>query len=187
LKYAGGSGFFKIALKTVLALVCALISYPSLPVNYFVVSHRDKVILAAPLPNAYPFFTTYIHSLQLTPVIDDYRFINGRVWGWEEWTQSHNAGLPSVPSPHSKLIMRSPWMIYRGGRNAANVINYKVGDAKFGRNLWRLAPWDTINIFEIYPKFRVAFRVSTVPFKNAPIEGFDTIHGQPDMSRVFSM
>ncbi|MDR1579539.1 MAG: DUF1850 domain-containing protein [Synergistaceae bacterium] len=188
MKHAGDSGFFKkIALKTILALVCALIVYPSLPVNYFVVSHRDKVILASPIPNAYPFFTTYIHSLQLTPVIDDYRFVNGRIWGWEEWTQSHNAGLPSVPSPHSKLIMSSPWMIYRGGRNAADIINYKVGDARFGRNLWRLAPWDTINIFKVYPKFRMEFRVSTVPFKNATVEGFDMIHGMPDMSRVFSM
>jgi hypothetical protein len=187
LKHAGGSSIFKIALKAILALACASIFFPSLPVNYFAVSHRGKIILASPIPNAYPFFTTYIHSLQLTPVIDDYRFVNGRIWGWEEWTQSHNAGLPSVPLPHSKFIMHSPWMIYRGGRYAANIVNYRIGDAKFGRNVWRLDPWNAINIFEIYPKFSMAFRASIVPFRNAPIEGFDTIHGQPDRSRVFSM
>ncbi|MDR3165775.1 MAG: DUF1850 domain-containing protein [Synergistaceae bacterium] len=170
LKHADGSGILKIALKMILAFVCALILYPSLPVNYFVVSHHDKVILAAPLPNAYSFVTAYIHSLQLTPVIDDYRFVNGRIWGWEEWTQSHNAGLPSVSSPHSKLIMRSPWMIYRGGRTSAKTINYRVGNAKFGRNIWRLDPWGIINIFEIYPKFRMTFQASTVPFKDAPVE-----------------
>ncbi|MDR1132882.1 MAG: hypothetical protein LBL05_01895, partial [Synergistaceae bacterium] len=106
---------------------------------------------------------------------------------WEEWTRPRGAALPSASFLRPKLITRSPWIIFRGGRNAANLVNYTVGDARFGRTLWRLDPWDTINIFEIYPKIRMAFQVSTVPFRDAPVEGFDTIHGKPDMSHVFSM
>jgi hypothetical protein len=170
-----------------LAAICVFIVYPSLPVNYFTASSRGKIILASPAPNAYPFFTEYAHSFQLTPVIDDYRLVNGKIWGWEERTQPRGAAPPSLPSPNPRLTISPPWMIIRGRRNETSLINYRVGNARFGRDLWRFDPWDTINIFEIYPLFSLSLESGIVPFKEAPVRGFDTIHAKPDMSRIFSM
>jgi hypothetical protein len=140
------------------------------------------------MPNGYSFSTTYIHSLELTPVMDDYRFVSGRMWGWEEWTRSLNSGLPSVMSPHVRFVSSPPWAIYRGGRLEAETIYYRIGTERFGRNTWRLAPWREINVFEKYPNYRVALQTSVAPLKETAVTGFDTIHEQPDANRrIFSM
>ncbi|MDR3076149.1 MAG: DUF1850 domain-containing protein [Synergistaceae bacterium] len=188
MKHYGGTEIFKDALRAVLILICAAIFVPSMPVNYFTATGRERLLFSCPVPNGYPFVTTYIHSLELTPVRDDYRFVSGRVWGWEEWTRSLNAGLPSVPSPHTRLVMSDEWMITRGGRRARDVIHYRIGTGEFGRNIWQLEPWREINIFEKYPRYRVALEASVVPFGQAKLSGFDMIHGQPNASpRIFSM
>ena len=154
-------------------LICAAIFVPSMPVNYFTATSKGRLLFSSPMPNGYSFVTTYIHSLEKTPVRDDYRFVSGRVWGWEEWTKSLNAGLPSVPSPGVKFIQSPSWMITRGGRRASDVIYYRVGTNEFGRNKWRLKPWKEVNIFEKYPMHRVSLEASVVSFQSAVITGFD--------------
>jgi hypothetical protein len=140
------------------------------------------------MPNGYSFLTTYIHSLELTPVVDDYRFVGGRIWGWEEWTVSLNAGLPSALSPSTRHVQSPPWMITRGGRRGTDLIYYRVGDAEFGRNVWSLKPWEDINIFEKYPRYRISLEASVVPMRLASVSGFDTIHDQPNANnRIFSL
>jgi hypothetical protein len=159
-----------------------------MPVNYFTITGRGRLLFSTPAPNGYSFATTYIHSLELTPVKDDYRFIGGKIWIWEEWTRSYNAGLPSVITPHSRFLMSPPWMITRGGRKSSNLIYYRVGTEKFGRNLWRLEPWEEINIFEKYPSYRMAFEATITPLGQTTLTGFDTIHEQPNADkRIFSL
>ena len=162
----------KNAARALLMLICAVVFTPSMPVNYFTVRSGEYLLFSCPVPNGYSFETNYIHSLELTPVRNDYRFVSGQIWGWEERTMSLNAGLPSVLSPGVKLIMSPPWMITRGGRQAMDVIYYRVGTDDFGRNKWRLKPWEEINIFEEYPKRRLSLEASAVPLKTAVITGF---------------
>jgi hypothetical protein len=149
---------------------------PSLPVNYFTITSKGDLLFSCPVPNGYSFETFYIHSLERTPVRDDFRFVSGRIWGWEEWTKSLYAGMPSVPSSGTKLVVTPSWMITRGGRRTVDLINYRVGTSEYGRNKWRLEPWEEISIFEIYPKYRVSLEASAVPFRLAMIKGFDTIN-----------
>jgi hypothetical protein len=159
-----------------------------MPVNYFTATGRGELLFSSPAPNGYPFLTVYTHSLQLTPVKDDYRFVGGRIWGWEEWTQSHNAGLPSALPPGMRVILSPPWMINRGGRFAHDVIYYRVGTRVFGQNLWFFGPWGEIRIFEKYPSYRMELRASWAPMKDAKIFGFDTIRQRPNKNEsVFSM
>jgi hypothetical protein len=159
-----------------------------MPVNYFTVTGRGELLFSCPVPNGYSFTTVYTHSLQLTPVKDDYRFVGGKIWGWEEWTQSHNAGLPSALSPGMKVIVSPPWMINRGGRVAHDIIYYRVGSRVFGQNLWFFEPWGEIKIFEKYPSYRMELRTSPAPLKDAELFGFDTIRQRPNADeRVFSM
>ena len=166
----------KNMMRALLILVCAAIFAPSMPVNYFTVTGSEGLLFSSPAPNGYSFGATYIHSVELTPVRDDYRFVSGRIWGWEEWTMSLNAGLPSVMSRGVKLVLSPPWMIIRGGRQTGGVIHYRVGTEEFGRNKWRLEPWEEINIFEKYPMYRVSLQASVVPLKTAITTGFNTIH-----------
>ncbi|MDR1510238.1 MAG: DUF1850 domain-containing protein [Synergistaceae bacterium] len=180
MKHAGNRPWAGTAIFRILVIViCGMIFAPYLPVNYFTITERGRTIFSCPVPNAYPFVTTYIHSLQLTPVKDDYRFVNGKIWTWEEWTQSHNAGLPSVTPPHAVLVLSPPWMINRGGRFVHDVINYRIGNERFGRNTWLLRPWNEIKIFEKYPSYRVVMEASAAPLKDARTAGFDTIGEMP--------
>jgi hypothetical protein len=188
LKHDGGYGIFKFLLRVALVAICAAIFVPSMPVNYFTVSGRGRLLFSCPVPNGYPFVTTYIHSLERTPVRDDYRFVGGKIWNWEEWARSVNAGLPSVLPPHMVFISARTWMIYRGGRRGTDIIYYRIGTERFGRNTWRLEPWREINIFEKYPSYRASLRVTVVPFGKTELTGFDTIHDQPNANRhIFSM
>ncbi|MDR1137146.1 MAG: DUF1850 domain-containing protein [Synergistaceae bacterium] len=188
MKHAERHGIFKIFCMTSLTALGAALCIMSMPVNYLTVTGRGEILFSCPVPNGYPFLTVYTHSLQLTSVKDDYRFVSGKMWGWEEWTQSHNAGLPSVLSPGMKVIVSQPWMINRGGRIGHNLIYYRIGSRLFGQNVWFFEPWGEIRIFEKYPSYRMELRASPVPLRDAKIFGFDTIGQQRDANEhVFSM
>ena len=163
-------------MRTLLILICATIFVPHMPVNYFTITGREGLLFSCPVPNGYSFETTYIHSLELTPVHNNYRFVSGRIWGWEEWATSLNAGLPSVLPRGVRFVSSHSWMIIRGGRQTRGLIYYRIGTDKFGLNKWRLEPWEEINVFEKYPMQRVAFEASAVPFRTAITTGFGTTH-----------
>ena len=67
--------------RALLIAVCAVIIVPSMPVNYFTITGRGRTLFTSPVPNGYQFLTTYTHSLERTPVVDDYRFVGGRMNG----------------------------------------------------------------------------------------------------------
>ncbi|GHV29934.1 hypothetical protein FACS1894167_09950 [Synergistales bacterium] len=129
--------------------------------NCLSVSGDDgRVILSAPMRMGELFTAEYIHSVQLTPVVDEYAVLQGRIWGWRELTMSHNAGLPFAEPEHGRFVSDAPWMIIQGGRRAEERIAYRVGTSKFGRNVWLLPPFGEIWIHEKIPSRRVFIEAS---------------------------
>jgi hypothetical protein len=161
------------ALGWILAvLVCGAAILPELPVNYLTISGEQGVVLASPLSGGRPFITAYIHSVQLTPVIDEYRIVQGKIWGWEERVKSHNAGLPFSAPEHGRFIMAPPWMIVQGGRRAEERIAYRVGNAELGRNTWLLPPFGELPAYTLFASNRVYIEASVKKFSDAPLMGW---------------
>ena len=141
-----------------------------MPVNCFTISTQDgDTLFSSPFPHGYPFVTTYIHSVELTPVVDEYRILQGGIWTWEEWVKSHNAGLPFAAPERGRFLVRPPWMIVQGGRRMEERIVYRVGDDKFGLNTWRLPPFEEIEVYRRFPMKRVFFEASVKKFRDAPV------------------
>ncbi|MDR3353831.1 MAG: DUF1850 domain-containing protein [Synergistaceae bacterium] len=163
------SGFIT-ALRVVTAILCGASFLAEMPVNCLSIT-GDGVNLSSPLPNGASFTTTYVHSVERTPVVDEYRIVGGSIWGWEERVKSHNAGLPFGAPEHGGFIVNNDWMIVRGGRRASEVIVYRVGNAEIGRNVWELPPF-RVNAFEEYPSRRVYIESSVRRFREAPFTGW---------------
>lgn len=102
---------------------------------------------------------TIIHSVQLTPVIDEYRIHEGRIWAWRETIQSHNAGLPSLKPERGRFVVDSPWMIVEGGGQSWKRIVYRVGTEEFGRNVLCLSPFPCRELWREMPGKRLIFEV----------------------------
>lgn len=166
----------RTAAQITVVIACAVLLLPAWPVNYFTIStadEEDEVVLAAPVANADSFVTTYIHSLQLSPVADDYRVVGGKIWSWEERVQSHNAGLPFDRPEHGRFLVDSPWMIVQGGRRVFGTIVHRVGNEQFGRNTWHLPPSDEAKIYERYPGRRMTMRASVRSLREARTKGVE--------------
>jgi hypothetical protein len=102
--------------------------------------------------------------VQLTPVEDIYRIVNGKIWSWQERVQSHNAGLPFSRPPFGRFRMEPPWMVIEGGRQSWKTILLRVGNAKLGRNVFSYgvkAPRTAL--FERFPGKRLELRVERRP------------------------
>ena len=165
-------GISTIVVKFILAMLATAVLIPNLPVNYLHIHDEKTTLYASPVPSDAPFITEYEHSVQLTPVIDEYRIGQGRIWSWEERVQSHNAGLPFDAPKRGRFIMAAPWMIVRGGGTGMERIAYRVGTAELGKNRWRLPPFDELAIYEILPSQRVFIEASIVRLGEAVSIGF---------------
>ena len=144
-----------------------------MPVNCLMVSAQGGALLfSSPLPHGAAFVTTYIHSVQLTPVVNEYRILQGGIWGWEERVRSQGAGLPFSAPEHGKFIMSPPWMVVQGGRRMEKRIVYRIGDDAFGRNIWQLPPLNPVEIYRHFPLKRVFIEASIKKFKDVPVKGF---------------
>lgn len=161
-----------LLLRVAILGLCTVAALPNLPVNCFSISSRGKTLCSSPAPNATAFVATYIHSVQLTPVIDDYRISCGTIWIWEERVRSHNAGLPFDAPERGRFLMRPPWMIVQGGRRRFKEIAYRVGTEEFGKNVWRLRPFTEIEAYKKYPSARVVMSADIVPLYEAKTVGF---------------
>jgi hypothetical protein len=157
-------------LRAAFVFLCGTLLLAELPVNYLSIT-GDGMSLASPVPSGASFTTTYVHSVEKTPVIDMYRIAGGKIWVWEEKVRSHNAGLPFDAPKHGSFIMDSGWMIIRGGRRSMESIAYRVGNAEIGRNTWNLPPY-FVSAYERYPSRRVFMKASVRKFKDAPLIGW---------------
>ena len=105
--------------------------------------------------------TSIAHSVQLTPVVDEYRILEGRIWAWQEKIMSHNAGLPSLKPERGRFVYDPPWMIVEGTGKAWESFLYRVGTEELGKNelcfpqqacreLWREIPGKRL-VFQVVP------------------------------------
>jgi hypothetical protein len=168
---AGGESAVTLA-WAFLTVVCSVIVVYNLPVNYIEIRDGDETVLASPVAAGSRFETFYVHSLELTPVIDEYRIVGGRVWTWEERVRSHGAGLPYAAPEHGSLVMAPPWMIVRGGRIAMDRIAYRVGAESLGRNRISLPPFAEIRAYETYRSKRLLLVPQIKRLSAAPVIGF---------------
>lgn len=150
-----------MAKKLALIAIGLALFIPTMRVDFFRIATQDETLFASPVRAGTPFSTTYIHSVQLTPVVDEYRIAGGRIWSWEERVQSHNAGLPFDAPEHGRFIVDPPWMIVQGGRTSTQRIAYRVGTESLGRNLWHLPPFDEFEAYKKFPGKRVYLESST--------------------------
>ena len=149
----------KIFVLILLACSAMLASILMWPVDFMEIQSKDTRILAMPLYSGQIFTTRYIHSVQLTPVEDEYVIVGGRLWGWEERVQSHNAGLPFDAPSNGRFIVDPPWMRIQGGRHSWESLIYRVGTDSFGKNEWGFPPLPPIKIYQLHPGKRVTITI----------------------------
>lgn len=129
----------------------------------------NSFVFKAYAPLGQKFWTHYIHSVQRTPVLDRYHLVNGQIWSWQEYIQSHNAGLPFEKPRWGRFWMRSPWMIVEGGRQHWKSIILRVGNAELGQNTFAYQyemPQSThswLPLYKKYPGQRLSLSVRKMP------------------------
>jgi hypothetical protein len=148
-----------------LSLGIALATWPVSVIS--ISTDKGKAIFYGPIPEGWTFTSRIIHSLEKTPVEDEYRVVSGRIWQWEERFQSNNAGLPTEVPENGQFLSAPGWFIIRGGRNRWGVLRYRVGSSGLGRNILTLEGFGQIRAFEKYRGERLLIEVRTVPFARA--------------------
>ena len=123
---------------------------------------RD-VLLAVLVAPFQPVITRYIHSVERTPVEDEYYASHGTLWQWEERVRSHNAGLPFLLRPQSTFFQDASWMYFRGGGSWYVSISLRVGTEEFGRNQLELPGVVSWDLFRLVPGKPLILRVENVP------------------------
>lgn len=106
-----------IKIKVILCfsmILSALLFLYFVPVWVLTLSDGEISLLSRPSILGYPFITRYVHSVERTPVEDEYRVVGGRIWGWEERVVSQNAGLPIVVPRNGRLVVDGEWFRFRG-------------------------------------------------------------------------
>ncbi len=73
-----------------------------------------ETVFSAPVPEGWAFTSRIVHSLEKTPVEDEYRVVSGQIWQWEERFQSNNAGLPTEVPSNGRFVSSPGWFIIRG-------------------------------------------------------------------------
>ena len=120
-------------------------------------------LFRAVCPIGTPLVTRYIHSVQKTPVEDEYLLLAGQIIQWEERFVSHNAGLPVDVLPNARFFTTPEWMVIRGGRTALDQLVYRVGTEALGRNVLLFPGWRKWPLYRMYPGRRLIFRVVERP------------------------
>lgn len=150
------------------------------PIDFMEIQSSEGRVLALPLRSGQAFVARYIHSVELTPVEDEYRVVGGRLWVWEERVQSHNAGLPFEAPRNGRFIMDPPWMRVQGGRLSLGELFYRVGNAEYGKNEWSFPPFPPVAIHQLYPGKRMALTVKKLPLA----EALQSAHGEGNLGNL---
>ena len=134
-------------------------------VDFFqIYDKKGSLIFSSPAAVGHKFYTRYIHSVELTPVEDDYIVVDGKLWSWEERVRSSKAGMPSMLPTQGRFFEDDQWMTYQGGRISWNRYYYRIGDKRFGLNQASFEPFGRRNIFSIYPGQCLTVKIGREPF-----------------------
>jgi len=144
---------FKRQHKNIILFIFALYLAAVLftPVYQLSISSGGKLLFSYPVASLQMLHTGYIHSVQLTPVEDDYRIVDSRLWLWEERIVSHNAGLPFEAPVNGRFFSDDKWMYVRGGRYNWSKVNLRVGSSDLGKNWMELDPFSKVDLYKILP------------------------------------
>ena len=140
---------------------------------------EGKLIFQSPVSLGHRFTTRYIHSVELTPVEDEYKVAGGLLWTWEERVRSTNAGLPFDRPRYGRFIDTGEWMIFQGGRMAWKEYYYRIGNNKIGRNQVMLEPFGRRNFFELFAGERLVVRIRKMPLISAEFYRTDILESAP--------
>lgn len=155
-------------------------------VDFFQISDsKGNIIFNAPSSVGHRFTTRYIHSVELSPVEDEYLILGKKLWVWEERVRSSNAGLPYMTPEKGRFVETDKWMIFQGGRMSWSEYYYRVGTDKLGLNQMIFEPYGRRDIYKIYSSEKLTIKVYRAPYlfkhvyfaeklKNAP-EGVPAI------------
>ncbi|MGL4208245.1 MAG: DUF1850 domain-containing protein, partial [Candidatus Adiutrix sp.] len=97
------------------------------------------------------FSTSYLHSVELTPVHEHYRLRGGEIWLWQVWQMSHNAGLISQTPARGRFFHAPPWMVLEGHSLKSKKIIYRVGNSQTGQNILYVKRRPPINLYQLHP------------------------------------
>jgi hypothetical protein len=138
-----------------------LAAFPSVllwPVDALILRGDDEKIVfhEAILPGR-GFATRYTHSLELSPVEDEYIVQNGLIRQWRSRIQSHSAGLPILTLARGRVYMEPPWIVFEGAIISFTDFYLRVGTESLGRNYLRIgaAPW--LPLYRDFPGKRLHF------------------------------
>lgn len=136
----------------VIAVALSVLILVLAPVPMLSIGTPDgKLFFRRPIAPGQSIVLRYIHSVQRTPVEDEYKVTGGTLWQWEERVVSHNAGLPVEASPQGTFLQTDEWMIFRGGGNTFSPLYYRVGNEKLGRNKLFVPPCCGYDLYQRIP------------------------------------
>lgn len=145
---------------SVLFLLCIVVYFAAIPLPALILRSSSGSILERFYISPGDSFTLrFIHSVEQTPVEDEYRGVGGRIRLWEERTVSHNAGLPSEAPRNGRFIMGKDWMHVRGGGCSYQLVRYRVGNENLGKNILIVSGGKKIDLFEKYPLSVIEFSI----------------------------
>jgi len=119
---------------------------------------NGEILFREPVPEGWSFTSRIIHSLERTPVEDEYRVVCGRIWQWQERFRSNNAGLPTVAPSNGRFLSSPVWFVLQGGRNRWQLLDYRVGTSSLGRNVLALEGYGSFALFERLAGERIQFK-----------------------------
>lgn len=111
----------------------------------------NTIFLRVPVLLGRDVANTIIHSVERTPVIDEYRVQEGRIWAWREKIKSHNAGLPSLKPERGRFTHEPPWMIIEGTGQSWETLHYRVGTEELGKNVLCLSSLPCLELWREIP------------------------------------
>ena len=78
-------------------------------VDFFqIYDKKGSLIFSSPAAVGHKFYTRYIHSVELTPVEDDYIVVDGKLWSWEERVRRDGTMLMSASSKVRRAVRPMP-------------------------------------------------------------------------------
>lgn len=135
-----------------------------------------RTLFETPLALGHRFTTTYIHSVELTTVEDEYLVAGRKIWTWQERVKSSNAGMPCFKPEHGIFRRTDEWLIFQGGRQAWDRYFLRIGNKRFGLNRLRLSPFGTADLYRIFPGLRLTVTATTTPLATAHFTNLDLLY-----------
>jgi hypothetical protein len=116
-----------------------------------------------PVPLGQILRSRFIHSVQLSPVEDDYIVTARGLWTLEERTRTFSAGLPTeAPRNGAFLVTREGYTVL--DRRRVDPLFYRVGNGRLGRNtLTWMPPGGAVPVFLLVPGARLTLGTELSP------------------------